>query len=249
MDVWKFYSIREKLHTYCNPVNKERLETLLHLLRLKPNSTVLDIACGKGEFLIRLAELYHITGVGVDISPYFIQEAQNKAKKRTPNAPLAFIQLNAKNYKPPEDIQFDLTSCMGATWIWNGYKGTLEALKAMTKPGGTIIVGEPYWLKPPDPEYLKADNMKPEDFADSHYDNIRIAEAQGLTCTYTLVSTQQDFDHYETLGWMAITDYISANPTDPDLPEILTRHKHEKHVYLQWQRDTMGWALYAFRKP
>ncbi|MBX5327635.1 MAG: class I SAM-dependent methyltransferase [Candidatus Bathyarchaeia archaeon] len=249
MDIWKFYSIREKLHTYCNPVNKDRLEPLLHLLRLRPNSTVLDIACGKGEFLIRLAELYHITGIGVDISPYFIQEAQNKAKKRTPNAPLAFIQLDAKNYKPPEDIQFDLTSCMGATWIWNGYKGTLEALKNMTKPEGTIIVGEPYWLKPPDPEYLKADNMKPEDFAESHYDNVKIGESLGLTCTYTLVSSKQDFDHYETLTWMAITDYAEENPTDPDLPQILERMKHEKHVYLQWQRDTMGWALYIFRKP
>ncbi|MGQ9565722.1 MAG: SAM-dependent methyltransferase [Candidatus Bathyarchaeales archaeon] len=249
MDKWKFYSIREKLHTYCNPLNKERFETLLHLLRLKPNSTVLDIACGKGEFLIRLAEIYHVTGVGVDISPYFVQEAQNKAKKRAPNAPLAFIQLDAKNYQPPPDLLFDLTSCMGATWIWNGYKGTINALKNMTKPEGTIIIGEPYWLKEPDPEYLKADNMKKEDYADSHYDNIKTAEATGLKCIYTLVSSQQDWDQYETLCWMAINDYAETNPTDPDLPEILNRHKHEKHVYLQWQRDTLGWALYVFRNP
>lgn len=249
MDAWKFYSVREKLHTYCNPLNKERLETLLHLLRLKPNSTALDIACGKGEFLVRLTELYHVTGVGVDISPYFIQEAQSKAKHRVPNAALAFIQLDAKNYKPPEDLLFDLTSCMGATWIWNDYKGTLQALKAMTRPHGTIIIGEPYWLKPPDPEYLKADNMKRETFAESHYDNVKTAENLGLTCIYTMVSAQQDFDHYETLGWMAITKYAQDNPQDPDLPEILERMKKDKHVYLQWQRDTMGWALYVFRKP
>ncbi|MEM2101931.1 MAG: class I SAM-dependent methyltransferase [Candidatus Bathyarchaeia archaeon] len=249
MDTWKYYSIREKLHVYCNPLNKERFEILLHLLRLRPNSTVLDIACGKGEFLIRLAELYRITGVGVDISPYFTQEAQEKAKKRVPNAPLAFIQVDAKNYQPPTDVLFDLTSCMGATWIWNGYKGTLEALKAMTKHGGAIIIGEPYWLKPPDPEYLKADNMKREDFAESHYDNVKIGESLGLTCVYTLVSSQQDWDHYETLTWMAITQYAQENPQDPDTPEILNRHKHEKEVYLRWGRDTMGWALYVFRKP
>jgi hypothetical protein len=166
-----------------------------------------------------------------------------------PNAPLVFLQLDAKNYKPPEGVLFDLTSCMGATWIWSGYKGTLEALKNITKTGGTVIVGEPYWLKPPDPEYLKTDNMKLEDFADSHYDNIKTAEALGLTCIYTIVSTQQDFDQYETLGWWAITQYAEANATDPDLPEILERRKREKHVYLQWQRDTMGWALYVYRKP
>jgi cyclopropane fatty-acyl-phospholipid synthase-like methyltransferase len=181
-------------------LSKERLESLLSLLHLGPNSTVLDIACGRGEFLIRLAELYRITGVGVDISPYFAKEAQTKAKQRVPNAPLVFLQLDAKNYKPPEGELFDLTSCIGATWIWNGYKGTLEALKSMTKRQGIVIVGEPYWLKPPDPEYLKWDNMKSEDFANSHYDNIKAAEALGLICMYTIVSTQQDFDHYETLG-------------------------------------------------
>jgi cyclopropane fatty-acyl-phospholipid synthase-like methyltransferase len=178
LDTWKFYSIREKLHLYCNPLNKEEFETLLYVLRLKPNSKVLDIACGKGEFLVRLAELYRIKGVGVDISPYFTQEAQTKAKHRLQSAALAFIQLDAKNYKPPEDLLFELTSCMGATWIWNGYKGTLEALKDMTKPDGTIIIGEPYWLKTPDPEYLKIDNMRKETYADSHYDNIKTAEAE-----------------------------------------------------------------------
>jgi cyclopropane fatty-acyl-phospholipid synthase-like methyltransferase len=249
LDVWKFYSIRERLHTYCNPLSKERLETLLHLLRLKPNSTVLDIACGKGEFLVRLAELYHVTGMGVDISPYFVQEAQGKAKKRVPNEALVFMQVDAKDYKPPEGVLFDLTSCMGATWIWNGYRGSLEALKNMTKSGGTVIVGEPYWLKTPDLEYLKADNLKRETYAESHYDNVKIGESLGLTCIYTLVSSQQDFDHYETLAWMAITNYVEANPTDPDVHDMLERMKHDKHLYLKWQRDTMGWALYVYRKP
>jgi len=249
LDVWKFHDIGHKLHTYCNPLNIERLEALLQLLRLKPGSAVLDIACGKGEFLVRLAELYDVTGVGVDISPFFIQEAKSKAKYRVPNASLTFIQLDAKNYNPPEGLVFDLTSCMGASWIWNGYKGTLQALEALTHPHGTILIGEPYWLKAPDLEYLKAEDMKKETFAESHYDNIRTAENLGLTCIYTLVSTKQDFDHYETLQWMTVTQYAEANPNDPDLPEILKRTKHHKHIYLQWQRDTVGWALYVYRRP
>jgi hypothetical protein len=159
------------------------------------------------------------------------------------------MQVDAKDYKPPEGVLFDLTSCMGATWIWNGYKGTLEALKNMTKPGGTVIVGEPYWLKTPDPEYLKTDNMKRETYAESHHGNVKTGESLGLTCIYTLVSSQQDFDHYETLAWMAITNYAEANPTDPDLHDMLERMKQDKHVYLKWQRDTMGWALYVYRKP
>jgi cyclopropane fatty-acyl-phospholipid synthase-like methyltransferase len=210
---------------------------------------VLDIACGRGEFLIRLAELYHVVGVGIDISSYFLQEARTKAKRRVPDASLTFMQLDAKDYKQPDGLLFDLTSCIGATWIWNGYRGTLQALKDMTRSGGTIIVGEPYWLKTPSSEYLEADNMKKETFADSHYDNVKTGELLGLTCVYTIVSTQQDFDDYETLTWMAINDYAESNSADPDLHEILERMKHEKRVYLQWQRDTLGWALYVYRKP
>jgi len=195
-----------------------------------------------------MAELYNVRGTGIDISPYFLKDARAKAKGRVPNASLTFIQLDAKEYKQPEHQLFDLTSCMGATWIWNGYSGTLQALTEMTRPGGTIIVGEPYWLKTPSSEYLEADNLKKETFADSHYDNVKVGEALGLTCIYTMVSTQQDFDDYETLTWMAITDYAEANPTDPDVEEILKRMEHEKHVYLQWQRDTLGWALYTYRK-
>jgi len=70
VDKWKYYDIRHKRHLLCNPMNKEKFERLRRLLRLEPETRVLDIACGKGEFLIRLAELYDISGVGVDISQH-----------------------------------------------------------------------------------------------------------------------------------------------------------------------------------
>ncbi|WP_455370140.1 SAM-dependent methyltransferase, partial [[Eubacterium] cellulosolvens] len=70
MDKWKYYNITHKAHFLCNPINKEKFEKLCKLLRFKQGEYVLDIACGKGEFLVRLNELYDIIGVGVDISSY-----------------------------------------------------------------------------------------------------------------------------------------------------------------------------------
>jgi cyclopropane fatty-acyl-phospholipid synthase-like methyltransferase len=63
MDPWKYYDITHKLHHLCNPLNTEKFERLCQLLRLKRGERVLDVACGKGEFLIRLAELYGIMGI------------------------------------------------------------------------------------------------------------------------------------------------------------------------------------------
>lgn len=79
LDIWKFYSIREKRCVYCNSLNRERFEVFLNQLQLGPESTALYIACGKGEFLVKMSKLYRIKGVGVDISAYFIQEARKKS--------------------------------------------------------------------------------------------------------------------------------------------------------------------------
>jgi hypothetical protein len=117
----------------------------------------------------------------------------------------------------------------------------------MTKEGGVIAIGEPFWLKDPSEEYLKAEAMKKEDFR-THSDNVKVGEEEGLSCLYTLVSNHDDWDHYETLQWWAVDDYIRANPDDPDNYDLLARIRMGKERYLRWGRDTLGWAIYVFRK-
>ena len=68
MDTWKFYDITHREHVVCNPTSEEKLARLVEFLRLPPKAQVVDIACGKGEFLIRLAEAYGVRGMGIDIS-------------------------------------------------------------------------------------------------------------------------------------------------------------------------------------
>jgi len=78
MDLWKFFDITHREHVVCNPISIEKLEELIALLSLRPGARVLDIASGKSEFLVRLAERYGIEGVGVDLSPYCIADARRK---------------------------------------------------------------------------------------------------------------------------------------------------------------------------
>ena len=245
MDIWKFHDIRHKRHFLCNPMGKEKFERLCRLLKLKRGAHVLDIGCGKGEFLIRLAELYCISGVGVDISPYCIKDCLEKHEKRVPNSNIKFLEMDGAKYKPESSELFDLTMCIGASWIYGGYRGTIQALKRMAKPDGLMAVGEPYWLKEPEEEYLKADKMKREAFG-THYENVKNGEEEGLTCIYTLVSNYDDWDHYEMFQIWAVDDYVRANPDDPDNPELLESFR-TKEIYLRWGRETLGWAIYVFR--
>jgi SAM-dependent methyltransferase len=247
MDPWKYYDITHKRHHLCNPLNTEKFERLCQLLRLKRGERVLDVACGKGEFLIRLAELYGITGVGVDISPYCIRDCMEKHRRRVPNSDIEFVEMDGANYRPEVPSSFDVTLCIGASWVYNGYRGTIQALKGMVKNGGLIVVGEPFWLLEPSKEYLEVEGIKRDDFG-THRNNIRVGESEGLSCLYTLVSDHDDWDHYETLQWWAVDEYVRAHPDDPDIRELVKRKRREKQIYLQGGRETMGWAIYVFRK-
>ena len=57
MDRWKYFDIIHRFHVVCNPTSLAKVEEIIGLLRLKPGSSVLDIACGKAEMLVRLAKL------------------------------------------------------------------------------------------------------------------------------------------------------------------------------------------------
>jgi len=76
---------------------------------------VVDIACGKGEFLIRLAEAYGIRGTGIDISPFCIADAQNRLQARAPGAEVAFRQLNGSDFRLDVPHSLTLASCIGAS--------------------------------------------------------------------------------------------------------------------------------------
>jgi len=244
MDMWKFYSITHEYHAVCNPMSTAKLDELIGLLKLNPGSTVLDIACGKGEILTRLAERYEVSGVGVDLSPYFVADTERKLKERVPGAQIEILNMDGADYSP--DQLFDLTMCIGASWVYQGHRGTLSALKAMTKPGGLILVGEPFWIKEPDEAYLAAENYTRSMF-ETHYENVLVGEDEGLFPLYTLVSNRDDWDQYETLQWYAAEKYAGDNPDDNDVKEVLDSVAIERTNYLRWGRDTVGWAMYLFR--
>jgi len=129
-----------------------------------------------------------------------------------------------------------------------GHADTLEALIRIVKPGGSVIVGEPYWLQEPLQDYLEASGVAREDFG-SHFSNAEAGEQRGLDLVHTIVSSKDDWDRYEGLQWYAMAEYARTHPDDPDLAELDERVGKARVAYLRWGRDTLGWAIYIFRLP
>ncbi|MCP4310006.1 MAG: class I SAM-dependent methyltransferase, partial [Bacteroidetes bacterium] len=211
------------------------------------DSHVLDIACGKGEFLIRLVKTYGVRGLGIDISPFYIAEAKRRLEARAPSAGIVFRKMNGADYRPDESHSFDLVSCIGASWVFGGHTGTIDALISMVRPGGWVIVGEPFWLQEPSEAYLDASGDAREAFG-SHFSNAQAGEERGLDLVHAIVSSKDDWDKYEGMQWYAMVEYARAHPDDPDLPKVIERVGKAREVYLRWGRDTLGWAIYLFRQ-
>jgi len=247
MDIWKFFDITHKHHVICDPISSEKLDILVELLRLPDGAAVLDIACGKGEFLVRLAEAYGVAGVGIDASPHFLRDARESLKARVPQSGIVFHEMDGAAFVPDVPRSFALASCIGASWVFGGHGATLDALNRFVAPGGWIVVGEPFWLQEPTEEYLKTSGLTRTSFA-THAENAAAGERRGLELAYSLVSSKDDWDRYEGLQWYSVSEYARAHPEDPDLPEIVERVDKERSLFLGWGRDTLGWAIYVFRQ-
>src|SRR4030067_3255536 len=146
MDMWKFFNITHREHILCNPMSLEKLEQLITLMHLKPGARALDVATGKGEFLIRLAERYRqMTGTGVDFSPYCIADVNKKHQKRVADAQLHFLEMDGAKYVPETLESFDLVACIGARWIYGGHRGACKGRQESGAPRNWDGGGAPEW--------------------------------------------------------------------------------------------------------
>jgi SAM-dependent methyltransferase len=128
------------LHEICNPMDPVSLEEILDRLAPADGERMIDVACGHGEFLLRAAERSAIEGVGLDLSPWVLARASGRARDRTLRGTVDWW-LGDGNALDLEQ-QWDVVTCLGASWIWHGFSGTLRALAGRTHPGGRIAIGD-----------------------------------------------------------------------------------------------------------
>jgi len=63
------------------PTTDEAVAAMLKLADIKPSDVVYDLGCGDGRIVIAAAKKFGAHGVGVDIDPARIREANENAKK------------------------------------------------------------------------------------------------------------------------------------------------------------------------
>ena len=242
----RFHEIAEAYHRILNPFTEDQLMLLGEICRLRPGIRQLDLACGKAEMLSRWAQKYGISGVGVDISPVFLEAARKRAVELGVADKLTFVEGDAGKY-PRATHDFDVVSCIGATWIGDGLIGTLDLMKPALKPGGLMLVGEPYWIEPAPEEAYAALGVGRDDYVSLDGTLARF-ESAGMSLVEMVLADHHGWDRYEAPQWMAVDDFLRAHPDDPDAAELREWKSKDRRAYLQYGRRYFGWGVFVLRE-
>ena len=237
-----FFAVAERDHDLQNPTSREKISQLGSRLRLGPESRVLDLACGKAGPALFLASEFGCRIVGVERAPEFAAEARRRVAKAGLAERIEIVEGDAEAFAF-EPGSFDAALCLGATFVWHGLEGTIAAIKPAVRPGGHVVVGEPYWRAWPLPDGVDDLGYVPL------RETVATLEAAGLALVTLIASSRDDWDTYESLHWRALEEWLEANPRDPDAFQIRERHQQARDAYLGFERDLLGWAIFVGRKP
>ncbi len=241
----RFHEISEGNHRILNPFSENDLMLLGEICRLQPQMRQLDLACGKGEMLCQWARRWGITGVGVDISKVFLPAARQRATELNVTDKVTFIEADAGTYMT-EGQQFDIVSCIGATWIGKGLVGTLRLMQPVLKPDGLLLVGEPYWKEPPPDEAYQSAGLGKDDFT-SLIGTLDRFESAGCKVVEMVLADLHSWDRYVAAQWWTVNQWTSENPNDPDTAELQAWIESNQRDYLQYGRRYLGWGVFVVK--
>lgn len=127
--------------TFNAPLSEARADALVARLTSARPTSVVDVGCGWGELLIRLAEKLPQAAIrGVDTDERLLQRARVEAEKR--GVSISFENVVAKHVTEPAD----LVVCIGSSHaLASEITAALDALRPLVRPGGRLVLGEGTW--------------------------------------------------------------------------------------------------------
>jgi SAM-dependent methyltransferase len=245
----RYHEISEHNHRILNPFTDEQLMLLGNVCRSHSGIRQLDLCCGKAEMLCRWAAQFGLMGIGVDISPVFLAVARQRATELHVAERLTLVEGDAGAYPIPAG-EFDVVSCIGATWIGGGLVGTLNLMRpGLRDRNSLLLVGEPFWFdEPPDEAYAWIVDGDRELFTSLAGTLDRI-ESAGFELVEMVLADHHGWDRYVAMQWMAVADWLRANPDSPDAGEVRRLYQHSRREYMTYGRRYLGWGVFVLRQP
>jgi len=240
----RYFVVAEREHELQNPSSEAKLVLLGKRLRLGPESRVLDIASGRGGPALVLAREFGCRIEGIEIAPEFHAAALERIADAGLEHLVTFRLADAAREELPRE-EYDAALCLGASFVYGSLADTVDALAPAVRPGGHVVVGEPFWRRLPLPEEYE----RRSDPWTTLEGTVTAFETPGLPVVAVIASSEDDWDRYEALHWQACERWLAENSADPGAADIRRQAEHWKRVYLRHGREYLGWAIFVGWKP
>lgn len=239
MTWWHF--VVDARHEIQNPTSPEKIVELGKRLGLGPSSHVLDIASGVGGPALLLAGTFGCRLTCVERAPEFVAIARERTAAAGLEDRIEIVELDAADFEPG---RYDAALCIGATFAYGGLVPTLERLRVVAP---LLAVGEPYWRVWPLPPAPAGEERTDEGEWLPLPETVERIESTGVRVVSFLASSEDDWDRYESLQWLALDEWLAANPDHPQAEEFRARGAEGRTRYLSWERAAMNWAIFVCR--
>lgn len=125
------------------PLSDARADALADRLAATSPDTLLDVGCGWGELLLRIAERAPgARGLGVDTEERHLERGRARAQELGLGHRVTFANRPGGDVAEPADVVL----CIGSSHAFGESPAeALAALRPLVRPGGRLVLGEGTW--------------------------------------------------------------------------------------------------------
>ena len=240
MDRQRISSLAHGEHSIAAPVGERRAGQLLGRLSLRPGASVVDLGCGAGAWLIRLAAVAPAARlIGVDTSATALSEARATADRLGLRGRIEWLEGDAAS---ADTGLHDAVLCVGVSHAFGGLDGTLRAVRERLKVGGQVVVGDTIWEQPPSQAAQEALGAGPDEYPDLA-GLVDAAVRAGFEVVDGHVSTLEEWDDYEWAWTGALVRWALQQPLGSDEgAAALQAARGHRQAWLHGYRRHLGFA-------
>lgn len=245
MNLFEFFATIERYHTIQNPISEEKLDLAVRYCGVRDGMRILDVGCGKGWLMRRLAKQFDVHVTGLEIHRAFAAEARRLAAAEGLTHRIEIVEGPARKFRP-EPGKFDLVMCIGASFALDGFEPALDWMARAAKRGGAIALGEVFAMQLPYPPQVPRGDRAAIDYPDrSLSTTVETMRARGLPLRGIVEASIDDWNRYHSLHIQAAMDWALEHPGDPDAIKLNDPAGMRRN--LQLDGKYLGWAIFVAR--
>lgn len=242
--------LHHHLH-FLAPLSEARADGLAAWLAegLAEGGTVLDVGCGWGELLLRVATAAPLArAIGVDLEEDRIVEACRRAAARDLEERATFLVTDGVAAGPS---QVDALVAVGASQVWGraveegqplDYSSALAAIRGRVRRGARVVYADAIWSRSPTPEATTPLSGRDDEFV-SLAELAELAGAHGFAAVGVREATLDEWDEFESGFNARRSTWLTQHaPDHPEAAGVRAGAEQQRAGYLRGYRGVLGMA-------